>query len=180
MTRLAAIRERVHQSFRDSLPDEYPSDQSTVVLALRAFNWFKTNPPTDLERAMHMMREMNITAKRDEVLAKLRENRKTHATIVAEAREGYVTKARAALEKRLAQIREGKIVSLVFELRPPVDHTKTYDLAIQMLELHQGEQIELTADQVKQLVMDDWDWTENFLVSNRGYSQRAAEMYDAR
>ena len=125
---------------------------------------------------MYMLDEMSITAKKDEVLASLRKNREQHAQIVREAREGYVEQAKKALEQRLGQIREGKIVALTFSLTPPIDQTKVYDTAIKMLELHTDTEIELTAQQVRNLVMDEWDWSNQFIGTNKIYSNTAAML----
>lgn len=122
---------------------------------------------------MQMLYGMNVMAKRDEVLTALRQNREEHASIVKEAREGYVEKARAQVEKRLGQLKEGKVVSLSFSLSPPQDHTKVYDTAIRMLELDTRETIEMTAEQVRCLVQDQWDWMDQFLVGTSAYSDLA-------
>ena len=122
---------------------------------------------------MHALSGLNIHAKKDEILAKLRTNRETHATIVAEARKGYVERARESLRERLDQLESGKIVSLAFSLEPPQDHSDVYDTAIQMLELATGDVIEMDSTQVRTLVMDQWDWSRQFLTSNAPYSATA-------
>lgn len=127
---------------------------------------------------MHELAGMDIKAKREVVLAKLHANRELHAKIVAEARTGYVEKARKALLERLEQLKEGKVVALSFHLAPPVDQTSVYDTAIQTLELSQDEFIELTPDQVRKLYMDKWDWSDHFLSSNAQYSSTAALVRD--
>lgn len=129
---------------------------------------------------MHALRDMKIEANKIELLDKLRANRKEHAAIVAEAREGYVKKARAALEKRLGQLSEGQIVSLSFRLDVPQDHTKVYDTAIRMLELHQDDTVRLTASQVRNLEMDEWDWTDSFLGTASAYSPMANDKLNSR
>lgn len=122
---------------------------------------------------MHALSGMNIRAKKDEILAKLRTNRETHATIVAEARKGYVDLAREALRQRLDQLESGKVVALTFSLEPPQDHSDVYDTAIQMLELATDDVIEMDSTQVRTLVMDQWDWSRKFLTSNAQYSATA-------
>ena len=122
---------------------------------------------------MHALSGLNIHAKKDEILAKLRTNRETHATIVAEARKGYVERARESLRERLDQLESGKIVSLAFSLEPPQDHSDVYDTAIQMLELATDDVIEMDSTQVRTLVMDQWDWSRQFLTSNAQYSATA-------
>jgi hypothetical protein len=124
---------------------------------------------------MNVLRGMNIKAKKEEVLEKLRTNRETHSKIAAEARVGYVEKAQQALNKRMAELKEGKIVGLSFNLRAPMDHTRVYDTAIASLELHQEDEITLTSDQVRHLCLDDWDWKEEFLTSNSQYSGSARD-----
>lgn len=123
---------------------------------------------------MHMLRTMRINAKRDEVLARLRTNMEAHAKIVAEARVGYVQKAREALSAKLDALASGRVVALSFALQVPIDQTKVYQVAIEMLEMHQDDTIELDSDQVRNLMRDEWDWTEHFLATNSAYSSTAA------
>lgn len=125
---------------------------------------------------MYMLTGMEIKAKREDVLAKLRENREQHAKIVVEARAGYIEKAKRELTARLDEANSNKVVSLQFGLRLPVDHTNVYDVAIRMLEMHQEGVITLSAEQVRNLIMDEWEWTEEFLGSNSVYSASAASV----
>jgi hypothetical protein len=122
---------------------------------------------------MHVLNDMEIEANTAETLATLKKNREDHAGIVEEAREGYMKKAEEVLQKRLGQLREGKLVDLLFRVSPPQDHTKVYDTAIRMLELHKKDTIVLNADQVRNLEMDEWGWSESFYMSNSAYSETA-------
>jgi len=116
---------------------------------------------------------MVITANRVEVLTALRANRESHAKIVAEARAGYLERATAALTARLEKLRAGKLISTGMAINLPQDYTNVYDTAIKMLELHQGDTVVLNAQQVRNLVRDDWDWTSLFLTTNSAYSGTA-------
>jgi len=122
---------------------------------------------------------MSIIAKTSEVLATLRTNREDHARIVKEARIGYVERAQVEVTKRLAQLKEGQIVSLSFDLRVPLDYTKVYDTAIKMLELHQQDTIQLEAVHVRNLMQDQWDWTDAFYGTNSVYSKSASDKIGA-
>lgn len=122
---------------------------------------------------MYVLGSMKITAKTSDVLATLVKNRETHAKIVAEARVGYMEKARAAIKAKLDKLESGKLVSLAFHLMVPIDQTKIYDTAIQMLQMHQGESIELDSDQVRCLIQDRWEWTRTFYGTNKAYSATA-------
>jgi len=121
--------------------------------------------------------DMRVTAVTLDVLHTLKKNRETHAQIVQEAREGYVTAATKALRKRLSQLRKGEIATLQFGLHPPQDYTSSYDTAISMLGLHTGTTLELSAQDVQTLVLDNWDWSDSFLVCNSAYSGTAEAVY---
>lgn len=128
---------------------------------------------------MHSLEGMRVKVEVAQVLDHMRENRDKHRAIVEEARAGYIEKARAALEKRLQQLQAGKVASLYFALAPPQDHTAAYDTIIHMLELHMEAEIHLSAQQVRNFVMDEWDWKASFLTSNAVYSKMAADEIDA-
>ena len=126
---------------------------------------------------MHELSGMNVTVKVETLLETLKTNRETHKQIVVEARAGYMKKAESALRARLDKIKSGKIDALVFGLSLPVDQTKVYDTAIRLLEVHTQDEMELTPTQVRNLVMDEWDWTDHFAMTNSAYSDTAAERY---
>lgn len=128
------------------------------------------------EGSMRVLSEMKIVAMKDEVLEALKNNRAQHKVIVQEARVGYVQKAKVELARKLRKLKDGKLVSLAFSLHMPQDYTNVYDTAIKMMEMHQGEQIELTSEQVRSLIQDEWDWSKHFLVANSSYSSTAAGM----
>lgn len=124
-----------------------------------------------------MMRNANIqmttVVKKADLLKTLYSNLEKHSKIVQEARDGYVKKALHALQRRLEDLRSGKIVALSFSLSPPVDYSEVYKNTIAMLEWNTQEEVELQADEFRQLVRDEWDWTDSFLASNSAYSQGA-------
>lgn len=123
---------------------------------------------------MQMLHSMRIVARRDYVLATLRTNRDKHKQIVDEAKAGYIEKAKDVLMRRFEQLKAGKITNLIFLLRVPVDQTKVYDTAIRMLEFHQNDTLELDGGQVRNLIQDEWDWTDSFYMTNSAYSGTAA------
>ena len=103
----------------------------------------------------------------------LQENRENHGAIVAEARKGYVDKAKKALNAKLDKLASGKIVGLTFHLQPPKDYTDAYDTVINMLEMTTDTSVTLGPDEFRCLVQDEWDWSDSFLLSNSGYSTSA-------
>jgi hypothetical protein len=130
------------------------------------------------------MRNQNIrmttTVEKAQLLAVLKTNLETHRKIVQEAREGYLARAKAQLEKRLEQLRNGEVVSLRFDLAVPADYTDVYENSIAMLEWNTDDRITLEADEFRQLVRDEWDWSDDFYTSNSGYSASAAREVQSR
>ncbi len=61
---------------------------------------------------------------------------------------------------------------IAFHLEVPRDHTKSYDVAIQMAEWEVGETVELTQGQFQCFVMDDWDWKDEFAHLNKRYTSK--------
>lgn len=117
--------------------------------------------------------KMTTTVDRKKLLETLKSNLERHTAIVQEAKNGYIEKAKKALEKKLNQLKENKIVSLTFTLYPPTDYSEIYKSAIQMLEWNSSESVELHAGEFRQLVQDEWDWTDSFLASSMQYSNQA-------
>ncbi len=119
--------------------------------------------------------QVKVTLSKDFVLNKLRENLASHSRLVAEARDGYIKKSSEELEKKLAQVREGKLVSLSFHLTVPKDYSSVYRTTISMLELHTEDKINLEAGDYKKLIDDDWEWAQDFVISNSAYSSGTRE-----
>jgi len=119
------------------------------------------------------MLSMTTTVPKTKLLEHLRKNRSEHKQIVAEARDGYLRQAKEELEKRLEQLRHGKLVSLHFDLTPPRDYTHIYDQAIEMLEWNTATDVVLQADEFDNIVRDNWNWMREFLTSNSLYSATA-------
>lgn len=119
---------------------------------------------------------MTTTVKKADLIKKVEENLAKHKKIVAEAKAGYLKKAAAAVEKKLADLKAGKVVSLDFNLRRPADYTEVYTNSLEMLRWNTAEEVELEADEFRQLVRDQWDWTSDFLHTNASYSAIVGSM----
>ena len=115
----------------------------------------------------------SIKVKKEELLAKLKENKDTHRKIFLEAQEGYRTLVIEQLETMLSDARGGKKINRHLSLSEPTDQTRDYDRVIRMLEMSQDDVVELSEHDFAQYVLDDWSWKRNFLVSNSVYSATA-------
>lgn len=113
---------------------------------------------------------MKVICNKSEILAKLKVNLAQHIQMVAEAKAGYILKAKQELTEKLAALELNKAVSVSSSLKVPKDYSTIYSTTIAMLESHTGTEIELSASEYRQLVEDEWDWTRDFVGSNSHYS----------
>ncbi len=114
--------------------------------------------------------QMRVTVNTADVLKKIEANREEHAQIIAEARVGFRVKAKELLEQQLVLLADEKLSKLDVQLAPPRSYVSEYDTIIEMLRMHTPETIELSADEVRMFVQDNWDWTEEFLKNASTYS----------
>lgn len=142
--------------------------------------------------------ERTVTVNRIKLLETLKANRDKHQSDYHDSLAGYKEQAKDALAKKVERARQSiddnaEIISrkidkfdpeeplantvivmqqISFQLEVPKDHTRSYDVAIQMAEWEVGETIELTQSQFQCFVMDDWDWKQKFEHLNKSYTNR--------
>lgn len=121
---------------------------------------------------------MKIAVDRTTLIEKLRENRETHRSIFEEALTGYQEKALEELESKIEAIRSNgrKPISLFIHLPAPEDHTDDYDRVIGLLEWGVDDVVNLDDKEYANYVNDDWNWKQNWLISNSAYSVTAASL----
>lgn len=109
------------------------------------------------------------------LLTHLRENREAHIEIVEEAQAAFREKVVARLDAMLAAAKKGEAISVTVGLRIPTKHTDAFDNAIGLLAMtmEAGEVvIEIDAGEYERFVRNNWEWTDEFRDSNRGYSNK--------
>jgi hypothetical protein len=111
-----------------------------------------------------------ITVNKDELLAKLEENRNDHRRIFEEALEGFAQQAERELSARIDDLRNGIRRDIVIRKPVPTDHTADYNRAIAMIKMSLGDTITLEEHDFAQYVMDDWGWQGQFLSNTYGSS----------
>jgi hypothetical protein len=129
-----------------------------------------------LERGMKMRK---VKVKREELLVKVKANREKHVAEYEEAVIGYKEEAIRAVDKvmghlktRIHDLEAGEVLYLhavAFDLEVPQNHSKDYDQVIEMLTMSVDEELEIQSDEFACYVMDDWDWKQDFLHTNRKY-----------
>ena len=113
-----------------------------------------------------------VTVRKNELLDKLRANRKEHEKEYLEAREGYKIAVMKDLESTLAHFKQhGSMTGLVRANWPePADHRKDYDRVIAMLEMSTAEEVTVSESQFSQYVMDEWSWSTSTKMSAQNYA----------
>lgn len=111
-----------------------------------------------------------VTVLKSELAEKLRENRANHRQAFEEAVEGYRKKVTEELERHIGRVKNGSPYRVYVVFPQPEDHTADYDRALKMLEMHQGDTVEIAQQEFAQIVMDDWDWKDAFLTTNASYT----------
>ena len=118
----------------------------------------------------------NVKIEKEKLLVSLRTNRETHRAIFLEAQAGYREVVIERLDALLADAREGRRITSSFSIEEPMDQTRDYDRAIKMLEMSFDDVIELSEQDFRCYVMDDWSWKDDFLFSNSAYSVTASAI----
>jgi hypothetical protein len=118
----------------------------------------------------NVMKSVKLNKK--ELLGIVRENKAKHILAYNEAVKDFIEAARTIVNFNVDKINEGTVQSIAkCKLIPtaPTSYEDEYDRAIRMLELSVEKEIELEADVFNQLVLDEWQWKNNFAVMASTY-----------
>lgn len=114
-----------------------------------------------------------VTVDKERLLKILKENREKHHEIFLEALEGYKKVLLDSFEKKVEDLKNGKVVTRTVDIKEPVDHTNDYDRIITMIEMHVDNEITLDSSCFANYVLDDWGWSREFFIANSLYSDSA-------
>lgn len=115
--------------------------------------------------------EIRVTVSKTQLVEKLISNRDQHRTNFEKALDGWRKESILLLTDLADKIKHGRTPRQINVLsQPPADMTKEYNKVLEMLKMHTGTEMELDNQQFQALVMDDWDWSESWKVSNAKYT----------
>ena len=103
------------------------------------------------------------------LLEKVRKNRDEHRKVFEKAYTGFRVAVIKQLDEMTVAAKAGRRFPLHFSLIEPIDQTREYDRAIEMLDMSVDEVTELSQSEFAQLVMDDWSWKKQFTDSTAAY-----------
>lgn len=112
---------------------------------------------------------MQVTVATQDLLEILRANRAEHVAQFEQANRRYRTSMRVWFVAQAKSIEDGHDFERRFEGPVPRSWVDQYDQAIGMVQLHTGDVIELDAEGYRNYVKDDWNWKQDFQLTNRSY-----------
>ena len=125
-----------------------------------------------------------VKVNRDKLIEKLKENRKKHQQEYTEAVNAYQDACVKELQDALKKVRGWKSYEdydvVQVSNYPPTHHLKDYDRVLASLEMSVDQDLVITAAQVSQFVMDEWNWSEQFRNSTSNYKVEAAAIVKGR
>lgn len=114
-----------------------------------------------------------ITVIKAMLLETLLNNMAEHQAAYDEAVVAYRARAIEEMERNLLAAQRGDEVVLYVRIPVPEIHTDDYKRAIEMLGWETRDEVELTEDEFRQLVQNEWGWARAFLANTISYSQGA-------
>jgi len=115
----------------------------------------------------------SVTVKKVELLTLLKENKEKHLKQVEKAEVGYWVEVAEAKDKLTRLSAKMEPQSLTLHIIKPESHIADYETAIKMLEMHQGNTIEIGKEEFENFALDTWDWKERWSMSNSKYWSNA-------
>ncbi len=116
------------------------------------------------------MRHVNLN--RDELLGIVRKNKEKHIKEYDESVKDYIKAALKLAQDNLAKAKSKDLneISTIKSLpSKPVSYEDSYTRAIRMLELSVDDVIELEEHIFNQLVLDEWQWKNQFITASAMY-----------
>jgi hypothetical protein len=115
--------------------------------------------------------DFTISINKANLLETLKRNRAQHSADYMQAFDAYRLAVIKEMKENLKAANKGEKIETYISLREPKSHLEDYDLVIEMLEMHNGEHIDIDSRQYSRLVKDDWDWKREFDTVNSSYSR---------
>ena len=114
------------------------------------------------------MEKVNVT--KEDLIAKLKENRDIHEKDYNDAVGGYRMLAEKELKKKLKTVKAGEKFDLRFNLSEPQSFVKDYEDAIGMLEISTDLTISITMEEYLKSYKNEWEWSRSWKTSYAPYA----------
>jgi len=119
---------------------------------------------------------MNTTVLKSELITKVCENKDRHKEHFEEALAAYFVKATELCLKGIEDLKKKRKTNLYISLSPPEDHTREYEVLLDMLYMSVDETITLDFEQFECYVRDEWEWSRGWYVGSSGLTGPTGSM----
>jgi hypothetical protein len=109
-----------------------------------------------------------IEVKKDELIARIKENKENHIKEYAKAIVAYKVEAIKQLAEQTQKVKNGS-VDAKLDLISPVDNSKNYDDILALFTWDVKDVVELGQDEFKEYVQDETDFAITAKMSNSAY-----------
>lgn len=112
---------------------------------------------------------MEFTVSKTSLIETLKKNKTEHTDAYQKAIIKYRDKALEWFTQNIEIVRNGGQIEHYLRIPVPEEHTEDFDRAIEGLEWHSGDEINLTESQFEQLVRNKWGWHNTFTANTSSY-----------
>jgi hypothetical protein len=113
--------------------------------------------------------QRTVRVNKTTLIEQITANRDEHQGIFEAAQEKYRERVIAALDKNLDAARKGKKIVTYIALPEPVNYTDEYNNVLAQLEWETRDEVDLEAQDFNRLVLNKWEWAENFAANTSSY-----------
>ena len=117
-----------------------------------------------------------VKVNKDDLIRAIISNKNEHIKKYNDAIAGYKTKLIEKLYEAVELAIHDKelITTIIMPAPKPINHKSDYDLAIGMLEMSVEEIVEISDEQYRNFILDDWSWKSSFTTSSTSYSSSSS------
>jgi hypothetical protein len=109
-----------------------------------------------------------ISVKKSDLIAKIKENKENHIIEYEKAVEAYKVVAKRTLEKQMKELKNGSL-SISVHLVAPVKKTDEYDKIAAMFEWEQADTVTLSQGEFNEYVLDETSFAREAKMLNSTY-----------
>lgn len=108
-----------------------------------------------------------------ELIVRIQKERDAHKANFDKAVEVYRQELLEVVEGYVARVKKGELVHILHHLPVPEEHTKDFDLILDMLKTTQDMDIEFNKSEFDSYVRGNWGWAASFTANTMSYVAKA-------
>jgi hypothetical protein len=122
--------------------------------------------PVSLRKEKHLK---PFRIKKEQLIEGVRQNRDAHRSVYESAMAGYRNAATQFFTEQLERALQSRPFMTMFTEPMPEDHTEDYDVMLDGWTMTEDDEIELSVQEFRQYVRDEWGWKREFTATASNY-----------